>query len=351
MSFHHNWDTPDYLSLEKPEEHDLQQEPARITGIPRTTLLILYEMMLRIRRVEEVIAEVYAEQEMRCPTHLSIGQEAAAAGMIAALRPDDSIFSTHRCHAHYIAKGGSLHRMLAELYGKATGCAGGKGGSMHLADESAGMVGTSAIVGASIPLAMGAALAFTMQKSDRVAVAFFGDAGTEQGIFHETMNFSALRRLPVIFFCENNFYATQSPLSHRQALDNIYRRGEIYGIPGNRVDGNDVLAVYEAGCEAVARARGGGGPTLIECRTYRWREHVGPHYDWDMGYRSREEVEAWMEKCPVKSWREYLLSAGYVTGDELQKIAAKIESEIADALALARTDPFPGADKLYTEVY
>jgi pyruvate dehydrogenase E1 component alpha subunit len=329
----------------------VNRSPLPVKDIPGETLIGMYEMMLRIRRAEEVIAEVYAEQEMRCPTHLSIGQEAAATGIIAALRPDDSVFSTHRCHAHYIAKGGSLHRMIAELYGKTTGCAGGKGGSMHLADESVGMMGTSAIVGASIPLAMGAALAFTMQKSDRVAVAFFGDAGTEQGIFHETMNFAALRRLPVIFFCENNLYATQSPFSHRQALDNIYRRGEIYGIPGVRVDGNDVLAVYEAGREAAARARGGTGPTLIECRTYRWREHVGPNYDWDMGYRTRKEVEAWMEKCPVKSWRQYLLAAGHITEARLQAIADKIESEIEDALTRARNDPFPGADKLFTDVY
>jgi TPP-dependent pyruvate/acetoin dehydrogenase alpha subunit len=320
-------------------------------NIPRQTLIELYKVMLRIRRVEEVIAEVYAEQEMRCPTHLSIGQEAAAAGMCLALRRDDSVFSTHRCHAHYIAKGGDIHRMIAELYGKATGCAGGKGGSMHLSDESVGMMGTSAIVGASIPLAMGAALAFTMQRTDRVAVAFFGDAGTEQGIFHESMNYAALRRLPVIFFCENNFYATQSPFRHRQVRDNIYRRGGIYGISGERLDGNDVLEVYRAGVRAVDRARRGRGPTLLECRTYRWREHVGPNYDWDLGYRSREEVESWMEKCPVKRWREYLLATGQAAGIELETIAEKIETEIRDALARARADAYPEAGALYTNVY
>ncbi len=328
------------------------EDSRRTTGdIPGKTLIELYTVMLRIRRVEEVIAEVYAEQEMRCPTHLSIGQEAAAAGICVALRKDDSVFSTHRCHAHYIAKGGDIHRMIAELYGKATGCAGGKGGSMHLADESVGMMGTSAIVGASIPLAMGAALAFTMQRTDRVAVAFFGDAGTEQGIFYETMNYAALRRLPVIFFCENNFYATQSPFHHRQVNDNIYQRGEIYGIPGERVDGNDVLEVYRASVRAIARARSGQGPTLLECRTYRWREHVGPNYDWDLGYRTREEVEGWMEKCPVKRCREYLLATGQATEAELRTIAGKIEKDIQEALARAKADPYPDAVALYTNVY
>jgi TPP-dependent pyruvate/acetoin dehydrogenase alpha subunit len=319
--------------------------------IPRDILTGMYEMMLRIRRVEEVIADVYAEQEMRCPTHLSIGQEAAATGMCFALRKEDSIFSTHRCHAHYIAKGGSIHRMIAELYGKATGCAGGKGGSMHLADESVGMMGTSAIVGASIPLAMGAALAFSMQKTDRVAVAFFGDAGPEQGVFHETMNFAALRSLPVIFFCENNFYATQSPFGNRQAVDNIYRRGEIYGIPGVRVDGNNVLDVYTASRRAVTRARAGQGPSLIECRTYRWREHVGPDYDWDLGYRTREEVESWMQKCPVKRWRDYLLAAKHATEAELGIVEENLEKEIQEALALAKSDPYPEAKELETDIY
>lgn len=322
-----------------------------MTGIPHATLLQMYEMMLRIRRVEEKIVEVYPEQEMRCPTHLSIGQEAASAGICVALRRDDSVFSNHRCHAHYIAKGGDIRRMIAELYGKATGCAGGKGGSMHLTDESVGMMGTSAIVGASIPLAVGAALAFKMQRTDRVAVAFLGDAGVEQGIFYESLNFAALHKLPVIFFCENNLYATQTPLAKRQVMDNIYERSAIYGIPGERLDGNDVLAVYKSSQAAIERARSGHGPTLIEARTYRWREHVGPNYDWDMGYRTKEEVEAWMEKCPIKSFKACLLNSGLITDDELQAVAAKIELEIDDALAKSKADPYPEANELFTDVY
>jgi len=321
------------------------------TGISRDTLIGMYEMMLRIRRLEEEIAEAYREQEMRCPTHLSIGQEAAAVGICAALKLDDVIFSTHRCHAHYLAKGGDPRRMLAELYGRKTGCAGGKGGSMHLIDESVGMMGTSSIVGASVPLAAGAAFAFSMQESAQVAVAFLGDAGVEQGVFHESLNFAALKRLPLIFVCENNFYATQSPLTNRQPTDNIYKLGEVYGIPGMRLDGNDVLAVYNAAVKTIERCRRGEGPTLLELRTYRWREHVGPNYDWDMGYRTREEVEEWMKKDPVKTWEGRLLKAKITGEADLKRIGKRIEKEIKTAFALAKADPYPDETALLEDVY
>lgn len=320
-------------------------------GIPKETLLEMYEVLLRIRKIEEAIVDVYPEQEMRCPTHLSIGQEAAAAGVCQPLRNDDYIFSTHRCHAHYIGKGGDTRRMIAELYGKATGCTGGKGGSMHLTDESVHMMGTSAIVGASIPLAVGAALAFSMKGTDQVAVAFFGDAGTEQGVFYESLNFAALKKLPVIFSCENNLYATQTHQGKRQVLDNIYQRAEIYGIPGVRVDGNNVLEVYQAAVQAINRARNGDGPTLIESRTYRWREHVGPNYDWDMGYRTREEVEEWMANCPVNYWNDYLIKHKLVTLADLDKISRKIEKEVESAFKQARSDPFPADESLYSNAY
>ncbi|MBA7642864.1 Acetoin:2,6-dichlorophenolindophenol oxidoreductase subunit alpha [subsurface metagenome] len=320
-------------------------------GIPQGTLLSMYEMMLRIRRFEEKIADVYPEQEMRCPTHLSIGQEATAVGVCAALQREDRIFSTHRCHAHYMAKGGDPRRMIAELYGKKTGCCGGKGGSMHFTDESVGMMGTSAIVGASIPLAVGAALASIMQGANYLAAAFFGDAGVEQGVFHESLNFAALKRLPVIFVCENNLYATQTPLHKRQVIDNIYQRSAIYGIPGVRLDGNDVLAVYQATRQAIKHCRQGNGPTLLECRTYRWREHVGPNYDYDMGYRTKEEVEEWMAKCPVNSWRNKLLNSGITTEIELDKIARKIDEEVESAFKLAKADPFPDDADLLKDVF
>jgi pyruvate dehydrogenase E1 component alpha subunit len=331
-------------------------ENSKTTGFaPNITpakLRELYYQMLRIRRFEERIAEVYAEQEMRCPTHFSIGEEAAAVGVCAALKLDDVIFSNHRCHAHYLAKGGDARRMIAELYGRATGCTGGKGGSMHLSDESAGMMGASAIVGASIPLAMGAALAFSMQGKRQVAVSFFGDAGPEQGIFHESLNFAALKRLPVIFVCENNLYATQTPLSRRQARNNIYQRGRIYGIPGKRIDGNDVLKVYLAAKEAASNCRNGKGPVLLELMTYRYREHVGPNYDWDLGYRTQDEVESWMKKAdPLARWQKRLLRAGLISRAELDAMLDKINSEVEAALARAKADPMPADSELLTNVY
>lgn len=320
-------------------------------GMPRDTLLSMYEMMLRIRKFEEKIVEVYPEQEMRCPTHISIGQEAAAVGVCTVLRRDDCVFSTHRCHAHYLAKGGDPRRMIAELYGKKTGCTGGKGGSMHLTDNSVSMMGTSAIVGASIPLAVGAALAFAMQGSDCVAVSFFGDAGVEQGVFHESLNFAALKQLPVLFVCENNFYSTQTPIAKRQPMDNIFKHGEIYGIPGERIDGNDVLAVYLAANKAVQRCRHGEGPTLLECRTYRWREHVGPYYDYDLGYRTKTEVEEWIARCPVEGWGKRLLKAKITTTADLQLIASKIDEEVESAFVLAKADPVPDEADLFKNVY
>lgn len=334
--------------MEKKQSHLPVED--MVTDVPKATLVAMYEMMLRIRKFEEKIVEVYPEQEMRCPTHLSIGQEAAAVGVCTALRQDDYIFSTHRCHAHYLAKGGNPYRMIAELYGKRTGCTGGKGGSMHLTDESVGMMGTSAIVGASIPLAVGAALAFSMQGSDRLAVAFFGDAGVEQGVFHESLNFAALQRLPIIFVCENNFYATQTLFAKRQALDNIFERGAIYGIPGERVDGNDVLAVYGSALKAVQHARDGKGPSLLELRTYRWREHVGPNYDYDLGYRTKAEVEEWMSRCPVKTFRTWLQKAQLMSESQMETMEDDIDREVESAFYQAKADPFPEDADLFANV-
>jgi len=311
----------------------------------------MYESVYLIRRAEERIAELYPEQEMRCPTHLSIGQEASAVGVCAALRIDDHVYSTHRCHAHYLAKGGDLGRLIAELYGKSTGCGRGKGGSMHLFDTSVGMMGASAIVSSSIPLAIGSALSFSLQGGDRVAVAFLGDAGAEQGTFAEALNFSAVRRLPMVFACENNLYSTQTPLSSRQALDNIYERCESWGVPGVRVDGNDVLAVYEAARAAVERCRRGEGPSLIEARTYRWLEHVGPNYDYDMGYRTKEELKEWQARDPVRLYGEKLLACKVLTKEELKYIENKVERQVEEAVVFAKESPVPSPDELWEYVY
>jgi len=253
----------------------------------RAARVRLLREMVRIRCAEETLANLYKEQEMRTPIHFSIGQEAVAVGACAALERDDVVYSGHRCHAHYLAKGGDLPAMVAELYGRDTGCARGRGGSVHLNDPSVGMVASSAILGQTMAVAVGSALAFKMDGAPRVAVTFFGDGAIEEGIFHECLNFAVVKRLPVVFVCENNGYSTHTPLAVRQpqAIE-IHQRARSYGMPSKLVDGNDVFAVFEAAREAAAAARG-GSPFFLECTTYRWREHVGPLWDFEWGYRTK----------------------------------------------------------------
>ncbi len=295
----------------------------------------LYASMLRLRIVEETIAALYSEQEMKCPTHLYTGQEAVAVGVCAHLRDDDAVCFSHRSHGWYLAKGGDLRKMMAEIYGKATGCSGGWGGSMHLVDVAKGVMGGSAIVGGTTPHAVGCALAFKMQKTDRVAITAFGDAAPEAGVFHESLNFASLKKLPVIFVCENNLYSTQTPLNVRQPDIEIYTRAANYDMRGVMVDGNDVLAVHEAAREAVARARHGEGPTLLECRTYRWREHVGPLYDYDLGYRTKEELDQWMARCPIKKME----SSGAVSAVLAEELHDRFTREMEDAVKFAKESP------------
>lgn len=304
-------------------------------------LKTLYVEMARIRKAEEAIVALYPEQEIRCPTHLSIGQEAVAVGVCQALTLRDVVLSGHRCHAHYLAKGGSLKGMFAELYGRATGCCGGKGGSMHLASPETGMLGASAIVGGTVPIAAGRALAAVLRGTDEVAVAFFGDAAVEQGVTHESLNFAALRRLPMLFVCENNLYATNSPLSARQVSPDIAPRAAAYSMPGVMVDGNDVVEVYLAAKAAVERARRGEGPTLIEAKTYRWREHVGPNYDIDLGYRTQAELDAWMARDPLAVHARRLDAPGILTPAERKAMDAQVEEEVAAAVQFAEASPFP----------
>ena len=322
---------------------------ARINGLAPETLKGLYVSMLRIRRAEEAIVKLYPEQEIRCPTHLSIGQEAVAAGVCAVLNRTDTALSSHRCHAHYLAKGGTLRGMFAELYGKATGCCGGKGGSMHLTAPEAGMLGASAIVAGSVPLAVGSAMAARMKGADSVAAAFFGDAAMEQGVMHECLAFAALRQLPVLFVCENNGYATNSPLSARQLSPDIARRAA-YQMPGIAIDGNDVVAVYKAAEKAVTRARRGEGPTLIEAMTYRWREHVGPNFDVELGYRTQAEIDAWIARDPLVVYPRLLERLGIWTPAEREAVEASIDAEVADAVAFAKASPFPDPDAMYADI-
>lgn len=315
--------------------------------VPPALRLRLLREMLRIRVIEETLAERYGEQEMRTPTHFSIGQEAPAVGVCAALDPDDVVYSGHRCHAHYLAKGGSLVGMVGELYGRAIGCARGRGGSVHLNDPAAGVVASSAILGQTLAVAVGSAWAFAMDGASRVAVTFFGDGAVEEGIFHESLNFAAIHRLPVLFVCENNLYSTHTPLAVRQpAAIPIHARARAFGIASETLDGNDVAAVYRAAASGVAACRAGRGPVFMECLTYRWREHVGPLWDYDRGYRTRAEVEAWMARCPIRRAFEALRAAGACDEATLERWTAECRAEIGDAVALAKASPFPGIEHL-----
>jgi len=320
-------------------------------NISSTILQTMYKTMLKIRKVEEKIVKLYPEQEIKCPVHLYIGEEAIAAGVCANLRRDDYVFSNHRGHGHYIAKDGDLKALMAELYGKKTGCCKGKGGSMHLVAPEVGILGTSAIVGGGIPLAVGSALASVMRKDDRVSIAFFGDGAADEGTIHESLNFASLKKLPVLFICENNFYATNSPQSARQPADNIAQRAEGYMMPGVCVDGTDVIDVFEATREAVKRAREGEGPTLIECKAYRWRQHVGPDYDFEFGFRAKEELDEWLKKCPIEKYQKVLLNENIMSESEMTQISEQLDKEIEEAVIFGQQSPFPDKDELFDDLY
>ena len=312
--------------------------------IPAKTLQAMYRTMLRIRKFEERVAELVSKKEIICPCHLYIGEEAVATGVCAALRKDDYVFSTHRSHGHYIAKGGDIKALMAELYCRATGCSKGRGGSMHLASPDVGLPGSSAIVAGTIPLAVGAALVFSLQKRDSVSVAFFGDGAANEGTFYESLNFASLKKLPVIFVCENNFYSTHMPVSSCLADTDIYKKAEAFNMPGVRVDGNNIMEVFNVAKKAIEDARSGKGPTLIECMTYRWRGHVGPSYDLNKGLRSKEELEYWLNRCPIKMLEEFLLKHSIMLESEKLWIYATIEKEIEEALVFAKESPYPDPD-------
>jgi TPP-dependent pyruvate/acetoin dehydrogenase alpha subunit len=308
--------------------------------------------MMRIRIAEETLADLYKEQEMRTPTHFSIGQEAVAVGVCSALEREDVVYSGHRCHAHYLAKGGALGPMIAELYGKQTGTAHGRGGSVHLSAPECGFIASSAILGQTMAVATGSAWAFTMDGSRRVAVCFFGDGAIEEGIFHETLNFASLKRLPVIFVCENNGYSTHTPLEVRQPKGvTIWERARDYQIASRFADGNDVFAVRRVAEEAVAWTRSGNGACFLEFRTYRWREHVGPNWDYDAGYRTKAEVDAWIERCPIKAATASVLAAGVSTEGDIEQWQRDIQREVDTAVDAAKAAPFPSVEHLSDGTY
>jgi len=308
----------------------------------QTTKLQLLETMLRVRKAELQLAVMYKNGKVPCAAHLYEGEEAIAAGVCANLRNDDCITSTHRGHGHCIAKGLAMKEMIAEVCAKKTGCCGGKGGTMHLFKPEVGVMGTVGIVGGGIPLSTGLGLAMKMQKTDRVAVSFFGDGAANNGAFHESLNLAALWKLPVIYVCENNLYATSVAVWRSTSVADIGVRGTAYGIPGVTVDGNKVDDVYAAAEQAVARARAGLGPTLIECKTYRIRGHFEGD---DAFYRTKEEVAEARNRDPINYWKNVLLQEGTLTEEAFAGMDARAEAEVAEAAAFAEASPFPAPEE------
>ncbi len=307
--------------------------------------------MLRIREFEEQIATLVQQGEIITPCHLYIGQEAVATGICYALKKDDYIFGSHRSHGHYIAKGGDLRGAMAEIFGRETGCSKGHGGSMHLIATEVNILGTSSIVGGSMGIAVGAALAESIRESEKVTVVFHGDGVPEEGIWHEAANFSALKLLPIIFVCENNLYCTHMPLNKRRIKDNIHTIAQEHGLESTVVDGNNVLDVYYAAREAVNRARNGKGPSFIECRTYRWRGHVGPNYDIDLGLRSQDELNNWMKRCSIKNYSTFLIDNNIISDMEFKEMNQKVSAEISETISYAKSSPFPDVSNLIKYVF
>ena len=317
-------------------------------AIAKEKLIDMYRTMVRIRRFEERVSREFADGNIPGSVHVYIGEEAVATGAIAHLRKDDYIMSTHRGHGHMIAKGGQTDRMMAELFAKKTGYCLGKGGSMHIADLDIGMLGAAGIVGSGIPIATGAGLSAKMRGTDQVTLCFFGDGASNLGRFHEGINLGAVWKLPVIYICENNLWAVSVPTSCSLAISNIADRAIGYGIPGIVVDGMDVMAVYEAAGEAVARARRGEGPTLIEAKTYRFRGH----FEGDSGtYRPKEEIEEWLKRDPLKSFKEKLLEMKLLTEKKADEIDQEMLAEIDQAVKFAQESPFPEPEETLENVY
>jgi pyruvate dehydrogenase E1 component alpha subunit len=306
--------------------------------------------MITIRLFEEKVADLVESGEIATPCHLCIGQEAIAAGVCAALANDDSIWGAHRSHGHYLAKGGNLRALMAEIFCRTTGCSGGRGGSMHVCDPEAGILGTVPIVAATIPIAVGSAFASRLQSARRVSVVFFGDGATEEGHFHESLNLAGVHRLPVIFVCENNLYSSHMGIFERRLEDNIVESGAAHGMPAERLDGNDVEAVYAAAARAVQLARDGDGPTLLECRTFRWRGHVGPSWDMDVGVKRKDELQEWLKKDPIRRCANRLVAAG-VSDEELTTVEENVRREIEEAVQWAANSDHPEPDSLGMHVY
>jgi pyruvate dehydrogenase E1 component alpha subunit len=317
-------------------------------NLSRGLLADMFEKMLEIRFFEERVFELYGQNLVPGTIHLYAGEEAVAVGVCSGLRKDDLITSTHRGHGHCIAKGADLKRIMAEILGKETGYCKGKGGSMHIADFSIGMLGATAVVGAGLPIAVGAGLTMKLGRKDRVVACFFGEGASNQGTFHESLNLASAWSLPVIFVCENNLYAMGTRQSRIMKLQNVADRAVAYGMPGEVVDGNDVLDVYGATCRAVHRARNSEGPTLIECKTYRHKGHSRVD---SAKYRAKEEVEEWLAKDPIRKLRERMLRDNTLSEEEVEKIEKRALAEVEEAARFALGSRFPAPEEALEDVY
>lgn len=314
-------------------------------------LIELYKIMQTIRMVEHSIEDEYRFDEIKTPIHLSIGQEAISAGVCIHLEKSDSVIGTHRSHAQYIAKGGDIKKMIAELYLRKTGCSSGRGGSMHLIDPEAGVLGSSAIVGGNIPVGTGVALAAKLKNSNSITAVFFGDGAVDEGTFHESLNFASIKKLPVIYICENNSYAINSHITARHSSNDIYKWAEGYGIPSFQIDGNDVIKVSDLAQMAVSRARNGDGPTLIECITYRWKGHIGTVNDIGEGQRSQAEYDYWISKCPIKWYEDYLKGIGVLNASLIKSMTDEIGKMVKEAFEFAMNSAKPLPSDLLDYVY
>jgi TPP-dependent pyruvate/acetoin dehydrogenase alpha subunit len=311
-----------------------------------------YFAMLRIRMVEEKIAELYSEQEMRCPVHLSIGQEAVAVGVCEHLNPKDIVMSAHRAHAHYLAKGGDLKSMIAELYGKETGCAKGKGGSMHLVDLNSGFFAAVPIVGSTIPIAVGVAWAFKLKRRSNIVTVFLGDGATEEGVFFESLDFASLKNVPILFVCENNLYSVYSQLDVRQAKGRkLSALAESHGIKSFSGNGNNVDEVSLLSNKAIKHIKNNNAPAFIEFDTFRWLEHCGPYDDDDLGYRKRGELEEWINRDPIESYKTRMIQDHHLTEQEIIENLGHISREIDEAFKFAKDSPFPNQSLLNKHIY
>ncbi len=314
----------------------------------------LYQMMLRIRVCEESLVEPISKGEINTPCHLYSGQEAVATGIGAALRPQDYIFGNHRSHGHYLAKGGDMAEMIAEIYGKESGCSRGRGGSMHLISPENGVLGIVPIVSGTISLALGAALSIKIKKEDKVTVSFFGDGATGEGVLYESLNFAALKKLPLIFACENNLYSTHLPINEIRTNRNIFNIANPFGIETYRVDGNNVLEVFEVAQKAVESCRSGKGPVFIEFLTYRFRGHVGPDDNIQGSHtdiRPKEEIEAWLKKDPHIFLKNYLIDNNVSSEEEIELIHQQVNEEVKAAIEFAINSPKPAKEDLCKYVF